>query len=208
MDFETDPQIDHWTRHRETHPAVWRAVRLRLFVFGLIAKPTLRSGAEEFPAGPAPVHRRCVVTGPHRHAPGGRLLALLRLLFDLDGLTQGLARDAPAGPRPRVEDIDARDLEEFEQRFLRSVASIELWLRGIQTPLDGGGDPAPIPTRFSIDDTPTFSGALAEFWQSRGRAVGVMGFADRTHTVNRRFFRELRASDAEGEAAGIDGGSC
>jgi hypothetical protein len=207
VDFESDPRIDHWTARRETHPAVWRAVRLRLFVFGLIAKPTLRSGAKirrglrRFTA----VVWSLGLTDERLEA--GFSAEVLRLLFDLDGLTAGLARETPAGPRPPLDDIDRRDLEAYEQRFMRTVASIELWLRGIQAPLDGRGEPAPIPTRLSLDDTPTLAGALAEFWQSRGRQVEIMGFADRTRAVDRRFFRELRASDAEGEAAGIDGGS-
>jgi hypothetical protein len=207
VDFESDPRIDHWTTHRETHPAVWRAVRLRLFVFGLIAKPTLRSGAKiqrglrRFTA----VVWSLGLTATRLEA--GFSAEVLRLLFDLDGLTAGLAREAPAGPRPPLDDIDRRDLEEYEQRFMRSVASIELWLRGIQAPLDGRGELGPTPSRLSLDATPSLGGALSEFWQSRGRSADVMGFADRSHTVDRAFFRELRASDAEGEAGDVDGGS-
>jgi hypothetical protein len=200
VDFESSSDMTRWTQDETAHRALWRAVRLRLFVLGFLESRTIRSARKmtnalaEFSAISWSLGCTAV------RLPARLCTETLSALFDQDGLVERLAR-AGAGFAYRLPDeMGLETLETLVRRFIVSVAAIELWLLGYDVPLDGSGRysrPRKFP--YSKRTHPMYS-ALERFWRARGQKQARA--RETARRVDGDLFRELQAVELDAERGG------
>ncbi len=192
VDFESPLDLDRWSRP-EAGKGVWRAARLRLHTLGLLTSRTVRSQAKVERA----LERLSAVAWMLRLTPT-RLPATLQrdtleVLFNQDRLAAALAAEnGLASSRP--EAISASRVE----RFMVSVAAVELWLLGYDVPLDGRGTYRRPPGILYLPGAYPLFYALEQFWRARGK--GKAQARERAGVLGPTFFRQLGAVEREAQS--------
>ncbi len=172
--FETDTHMTDFLRDGTAGPALARAVRLRLFALGVLTRGP----------GEGPAYDRLPLAALGRFRELTRYLGfadeerpdpltLIERVFDHDRIVAGIADS------PRVEDDTEGRIEGFEidtatmpqstlellQRFLVSVAKVELWLLGFDVDIDRRLDYPVLGIRKGTPRNKGLRGELRRFWR-------------------------------------------
>ncbi len=204
VDFETPAAMESWSGRPEAERAMWRAVRLRLTVLGLLDSRTVRS-TDRLEGALARFSAAAWMLGvtPQR-LPASLDGGTLRVLFDQD-LIQARLAAAGAGFEIRLpHDLEPDDARELARRFIVCAATIELWLLGYPVMLDGSGTLRVPPSGPYLSAKFPLFNALERFWRSCGMGAGAA--RARSRGLDGSFFAELGKVEEEASDVELDSG--
>jgi len=199
VSFEHPSNVGEWFEDGRLRPAALRAVKLRLFVLGLLDSKQCRDEAR-LEQGLARFVLLADLLKLHAEPLSPTLeLATIQVLFDQDRISERLGEAGETFLSHRPEHIRERDAKRAVRRFVICCAKVELWLLGYEVPLDGKArlksppkscHHAHWPARY-----PLFH-ALYTFWKDNGqrRKEARRSAADVTGIL----FRTLQEAQEEG----------
>ena len=186
VSFEHPSNLDKWFAEKPLKPALQRAIRLRLFVLGLLPSRQTRENDKVRTALEKFVAVAEVLKLHDRPLLPDLVHETIRVLFDQDALAAQLGRTGQNFMKYRPADISEKAAGRLIHKFTVCCAKIELWLLGYDVPLDGRAK-FDTPGRSEIHSYlparyPTFH-AFYSFWLQNGlkkqnarkRAVDVTG---------------------------------
>ena len=202
VSFEHPSNVHKYFDKGKPRDALVRAVKLRLFVLGLLDNTNPRKW-EKVTAALTRFAALAGILGLYRCPLAPTLTPeTLGVLFDQDGIADRLGQAGHDFTGRRPAGMSKATFQKLVRGFVVSVAKVELWLLGFDVPLDGK-------TRFAVPSASSGAPprryklycALHQFWGFFYRGAQRRRLATR---ITGEFFRRLSDVQAGGAHATID----